>query len=122
MISRALGAEDTVDVDLKTIMVEPGTMFLLCSDGITRHIEDGELTRLFNNEIEPDILIDQMKEICYSRGAEDNLTAVVVRVSSELASTFAMTDVEQTPEEVEEETVATARSHLTAWRMKNRRR
>lgn len=110
VISRALGAEDTVDVDLKTIMVEPGTMFLLCSDGITRHIEDGELTRLFNNEIEPDILIDQMKEICYSRGAEDNLTAVVVRVSSELASTFAMTDVEQTPEEVEEETVATARS------------
>lgn len=110
VISRALGAEDTVDVDLKTIMVEPGTMFLLCSDGITRHIEDGELTRLFNNEIEPDILIDQMKDICYSRGAEDNLTAVVVRVSSELASTFAMTDVEPTPEEVEEETVATARS------------
>ena len=35
VISRALGAEDTVDVDLKTIMVEPGTMFLLCSDGIT---------------------------------------------------------------------------------------
>lgn len=110
VISRALGAEETVDVDLKTIMVEPGTMFLLCSDGITRHIEDGELTRLFNNEIEPDILIDQMKDICYSRGAEDNLTAVVVRVSSELASTFAMTDVEPTPEEVEEETVATARS------------
>jgi len=110
VISRALGAEETVDVDLKTIMVEPGTMFLLCSDGITRHIEDGELRRLFNNEIEPDILIDQMKDICYSRGAEDNLTAVVVRVSSELASTFAMTDVEPTPVEVEEETVATARS------------
>ena len=40
VISRALGAEDTVEVDLKTIEVEDGTEFLLCTDGITRHISD----------------------------------------------------------------------------------
>ncbi|HMS10334.1 MAG TPA: protein phosphatase 2C domain-containing protein, partial [Pyrinomonadaceae bacterium] len=38
VISRALGAEATVAVELKTIMVDPGTSFLICSDGITRHI------------------------------------------------------------------------------------
>src|SRR5947209_5384291 len=40
VISRALGAEGTVQPDLKTIMVEPGTSFMLCSDGITRHVSD----------------------------------------------------------------------------------
>ena len=40
VISRALGAESDVEIDLKTIMIEPGTTFLLCSDGITRHIGD----------------------------------------------------------------------------------
>ena len=107
VISRALGAEDTVDVDLKTIMVEPGTMFLLCSDGITRHIPDQEIEKLFNNEIEPELLCDQMKDLCYQRGAEDNLTAVVVRISSELAGTFAPPALVEDLRE--EETVATAR-------------
>lgn len=121
VISRALGAEETVDIDIKMTMVEPGTMFLLCSDGITRHIEDAEIERLFNDEIEPNALCEQMKEICYSRGAEDNLTAVVVRVSSQLADAFAPpATVESIDEEdaaaaaihaqEEEETVATARS------------
>jgi protein phosphatase len=121
VISRALGAEESVDIDIKTIMVEPGTMFLLCSDGITRHIEDPELERLFNDEIEPQALCEQMRSICYSRGAEDNLTAVVVRVSSQIADASlapetvvpiseAATKAEIEPEPDEEETVATARS------------
>jgi len=125
VISRALGAEETVDIDIKTIMVEPGTMFLLCSDGITRHIEDPELERLFNDEIEPQALCEQMRSICYSRGAEDNLTAVVVRVSSQVAEVTQAPQVVEPILEVptsepaaepfeldveEEETVATARS------------
>lgn len=89
VISRALGAEETVNVDLKTIMVEPGTIFLLCTDGITRHITDEELSRIFNNEIDPDVICDRLRDICYSRGAEDNLTAVVVRISTPLAPVFA---------------------------------
>ncbi|MEQ1765473.1 MAG: protein phosphatase 2C domain-containing protein, partial [Pyrinomonadaceae bacterium] len=121
VISRALGAEESVDIDIKTIMVEPGTMFLLCSDGITRHIEDPELEKLFNDEIEPQALCEQMRSICYSRGAEDNLTAVVVRVSSQIADTSAAPEtvepigivapgLELGVEAEEEETVATARS------------
>src|SRR5437016_7702387 len=38
VISRALGAEEGVEVDLKTMEVEEGSEFLLCSDGITRHV------------------------------------------------------------------------------------
>ena len=111
VISRALGAESTVDVELKTIMVESATMFLLCSDGITRHISDGELEELFNHEIEPDVLVQQMREICYSRGAEDNLTAVIVRVMGSLTAVSENgTGIAAPIHEQEEETVATARS------------
>src|SRR5215204_609415 len=75
IISRALGAELDVEIDLKTIMVEPGTTFLLCSDGITRHIEDNEIASLLTAEEEPSIICEHFKEVCYRRGAEDNLTA-----------------------------------------------
>ena len=110
VISRALGADSTVDVELKTIMIESATMFLLCSDGITRHIIDRELEELFNHEIEPDVLVQQMREICYSRGAEDNLTAVVVRVMADLADVSTNGTGISPASEYEETTVAAARS------------
>lgn len=106
IISRALGAEADVEIDLKTIMVEPGTTFLLCSDGITRHIDDVEIGGLLANG-NPSSICDRLKEICYARGAEDNLTAVVVRVAGEPAKEFsAAAGVGET----EELTIASARS------------
>jgi PPM family protein phosphatase len=85
VISRALGAEPTVEIDMKTIMVEPNDTFLICSDGITRHIGDNEIRELLSDNMPPVEICEQMKFVCYERGAEDNLTAVIVRISSEAA-------------------------------------
>src|SRR5258707_5888793 len=46
VISRGLGAEEPVEVDLKTIEVGEGNTFLLCTDGITRHLPDNELREI----------------------------------------------------------------------------
>jgi serine/threonine protein phosphatase PrpC len=80
VISRALGAEESVEVDMKTIEVEEGTTFLLCSDGITRHISDKELRGLLVSGQNLQAVCMELKERCYDRGAEDNLTAVIVHV------------------------------------------
>jgi serine/threonine protein phosphatase PrpC len=82
VISRALGAEEAVEVDLKTIEVQDGTSFLLCSDGITRHISDDEIRDLLSRGGPLDAICQELKRRCYERGAEDNLTAVVVAVNS----------------------------------------
>ena len=82
VISRALGAEQAVEVDMKTLEVEDGTIFLLCSDGITRHLPDEELSALLRNGESLDAACAEMKRLCFERGAEDNLTAVVVRVGA----------------------------------------
>jgi protein phosphatase len=81
VISRALGAEQAVEVDMKTIEVEDDTIFLLCSDGITRHIPDEEITSLLHGA-SLDATCEEMKRLCYERGAEDNLTAVIIRIGS----------------------------------------
>src|SRR5919202_114528 len=80
VISRALGAESSVEVDVRAFEVEAGTTFLLCSDGITRHIPDEELSELLRRAPSLKEACGEMKRICYERGAEDNLTAVLVRV------------------------------------------
>src|SRR5437763_17063363 len=74
VISRALGAEDSVEADMKTIEVEDGTEFLLCTDGITRHVPDNEIRQLMVVSNNLDDLCNELKRRCYERGAEDNLT------------------------------------------------
>jgi protein phosphatase len=78
VISRAVGAEAEVEADFREIEIDERTSFLLCSDGITRHISDDEIARLMKSELPPQRICERMKELCYAGGAEDNLTAIVV--------------------------------------------
>ena len=96
VISRALGAEPGVEVDMKTMEVEEGTEFLLCTDGITRHISDNELRQLMVVSNSLDDVCNELKRRCYERGAEDNLTVVVVRVGQHLKAGERLADLEPT--------------------------
>lgn len=78
VINRAIGAEADVEADFKIVPLNERTSFLLCSDGVTRHLNDAELTELMRANLHPQKFCAQVKEICFERGAEDNLTAVVV--------------------------------------------
>jgi protein phosphatase len=82
VISRALGAEPTVEVDLKSLDVEDGTTFLLCSDGITRHLSDAELSAILRGAATLEEACAEMKRRCFERGAEDNLTAIAIRLGA----------------------------------------
>ncbi|HSI88349.1 MAG TPA: PP2C family serine/threonine-protein phosphatase, partial [Pyrinomonadaceae bacterium] len=120
VISRAVGAESTVEVDIKTIMAAPGSSFILCSDGVTRHIEDSEIAHILTSGMAPETICETLKDLCYERGAEDNLTAVVVQMPAAAGQSVAPAPIELPEEaaaaapifaqEAEEETVATARS------------
>jgi serine/threonine protein phosphatase PrpC len=96
VISRALGAEEAVDVDMKTMEVEDGTEFLLCTDGITRHVSDNEIRQLMVVSNNAEDVCNELKQRCYERGAEDNLTVVVVRVGEHLKSDERLADLEPT--------------------------
>jgi serine/threonine protein phosphatase PrpC len=96
VISRALGAEEGVEVDLKTIEIEDGTAFLLCSDGITRHIPDNEIRELLATGEDLEAVCEEMKRRCYERGAEDNLTAVIVRVGGYKPVPVGSSDIHRT--------------------------
>jgi serine/threonine protein phosphatase PrpC len=96
VISRALGAENVVEVDMKVIEVDDGTEFLLCTDGITRHSPDQELRQFLITSDDLPTLCGELKRLCYERGAEDNLTAVVVRVGPAISAADRMDDSEKT--------------------------
>jgi serine/threonine protein phosphatase PrpC len=110
VISRALGAEDGVEVDMKVIEVDEGTEFLLCTDGITRHIPDHELRQVLVSHTDLTEACQELKKRCFDRGAEDNLTAVLVCVGTPISIQQRFEDADKTitPESEEVPTLAAA--------------
>lgn len=81
MITRAVGVHPDLSLDLSEGVIEPGDVFLLCSDGLTGMLEDHEIAlRLENLSLEAaaDSLIDDT----LTRGARDNVTLVLVRAAA----------------------------------------
>jgi protein phosphatase len=78
IITRAVGADDMLQVDAQICEVKNGDRFLLCSDGLTKELSEAEIAELMGRvavDALPRVLID---EAC-RRGARDNVTVVAVQ-------------------------------------------
>jgi protein phosphatase len=80
VITRALGAEDHVDVDVLRYPLEDGDLLLLCSDGLPGMVADEELTRILRAGGDLDGLARACVEAANRAGGEDNITVVLVRI------------------------------------------
>jgi protein phosphatase len=81
VITRVLGTDPDVDVDSFSVEAKPGDLFLICSDGLTSMVGDGEILDL----VEPrrDDLDAAAKELVAAAnrsGGEDNITVVFFEV------------------------------------------
>jgi serine/threonine protein phosphatase PrpC len=82
VVTRAVGAVEHLVLDKTHEQISVGDMFLLCSDGLTRHVSDQEIAAVLTDETAPgaaQVLID----LALERGARDNVTTVVVRCELE---------------------------------------
>jgi PPM family protein phosphatase len=80
IVTRALGVDDDVDVDLYTLEVEVGDRVVLCSDGLTTMVRERDIERLARTETEPQRLAEALVDAANAAGGEDNVTIVVIDV------------------------------------------
>src|SRR3990170_8231433 len=77
-ITRALGTEPTVEVEVLTIAPEPGDLFLLCSDGLPTMVSDEEIAAALQAaERAPAAAAEALVARANARGGEDNVTVVL---------------------------------------------
>jgi protein phosphatase len=80
VITRSLGPEPTVKVDVEgPFPVLPGDTFLLCSDGLTGHVNDPEIGQIVR-ELPPGEACRLLVNLANLRGGSDNITVVIARV------------------------------------------
>jgi serine/threonine protein phosphatase PrpC len=79
-ITRALGLDGHATCDVATHAVEPGDVYLLCSDGLYDPLDAARLRAGLT--LSPRQACDDLSRAAYEAGSADNITAVVVRVTA----------------------------------------
>jgi serine/threonine protein phosphatase PrpC len=85
IITRALGPEAEVDVDVQTVPTLAGDVFLLCSDGLTTMIGEAEIERLLLGATSLDAAVRALVGEANRAGGRDNITAVAFRLEDAAA-------------------------------------
>ena len=79
IITRALGAERTVDIDFFDLKMEPGSTILMCSDGLSNMVEDSKIEEIILNQNEelPQKGERLLRE-ANQNGGKDNIAVILV--------------------------------------------
>jgi serine/threonine protein phosphatase PrpC len=80
VLTRAVGASASLKVDTVTGSLERSDLFLLASDGLTRLVAEDEIASAFSGAT-LDAAADKLLDLALARGAPDNVTFVIARVS-----------------------------------------
>ena len=83
VVTRALGGESRLEVDVREVEVEPGDLYLLCSDGLTTMLSDREIERCARDDGAPQQICRSLIEAANRRGGLDNVTVVALKIESE---------------------------------------
>lgn len=79
IITRSIGFEDDVDVDMMVLQAYPADIFLLCTDGLTTLVEDPDILKtILQNS--PETAGQKLIDLANERGGNDNITVVLVYV------------------------------------------
>ena len=82
VITRAVGIQESVQVDTLIVDLTPGDTFMLCSDGLHGYMQDDELAPMVA-AVEPKDLPKKLITLANERGGKDNITSVVLHVKGE---------------------------------------
>ena len=83
VITRALGVDQRVQVDVLREQLSKGDRILLASDGLTSMIEADEIAGVLSTEVDPQAAADKLVELANAAGGEDNVTVLVVDVGKD---------------------------------------
>jgi PPM family protein phosphatase len=89
VITRALGVEDNVEVDVYPVPLLPGDRLLLCSDGLTTMLRPQAISSLLRRESDPTRAANLLVDAANAAGGEDNITTIVIDVEDDGADPFA---------------------------------
>ena len=85
IITRALGPEPEVQVDVQTVPAQDGDVFLICSDGLTTMLGDEQISRLLTRATSLQAAVRALVDEANRAGGRDNITVLAFRLEDTAA-------------------------------------
>ena len=82
LVTRALGVENTVQVETNEFQVQPQDLYLMCSDGLSEMLGHADLTILTAADVPLDDKVQRLIDAANARGGRDNISVVLVQADS----------------------------------------
>ena len=79
LVTRALGVEDSVLLELSEHQVLPGDVYLMCSDGLSDMIEDAMIAKILQNVLSLEQMAQQLVSLANANGGRDNITVLLTQ-------------------------------------------
>jgi protein phosphatase len=86
VVTRALGSEREVLVDLQEVEVEPGDLFLICSDGLTTMLHDQDIKSILDAGEPIEDTCRMLVSEANARGGLDNVTVILIAADETAAA------------------------------------
>ena len=80
ILTRSLGTEQNVKIDVEEHPLVPGDIVLLCSDGLEKEMDDDQILKVVNETREPAQIVKRLIDNANASGGRDNITVAVARV------------------------------------------
>lgn len=81
VITRSVGFQNEVDVDVSFVKIRIGDKFLLCTDGLTNMVRNEDMCETISEKSVRDAC-NSLVELANERGGDDNITVVIAEVTS----------------------------------------
>jgi protein phosphatase len=83
VITRAVGGQPDLHLDIIAFDIQPDDVYMLCSDGLYREVLRDEIHQILGNEQPTDETAKRLLNLALERGARDNVSVIVVRCREE---------------------------------------
>ena len=83
IITRAIGARDTIEIDFFHEELKSGDIVLMCSDGLTNMLEDEEIGRILKSQGTIEERAEELIEAANQNGGRDNIAVIVIDMFAE---------------------------------------
>ena len=81
IITRAIGAAPSIDIDFFEVELSAGDVILMCTDGLTNMVDDDEILRIIRTSVDVPDMAENLIKMANHNGGKDNIGVVIIEAS-----------------------------------------
>ena len=81
IITKAVGAKEQLEFEVREMEIHPGSLFLLCTDGLHSLVKENEIHSILTSQLNLPTMAQALIDSANQHGGADNITVILLRIT-----------------------------------------